>query len=136
MEGRSAVSPHALRPGADVRRPDPPGRGAALADELSLRPLGRALVSSRRARVVKPWVSVCDPTPAGPEASVSGNEQISLGFAGLHASPGAHVGHFYSSKKECRDFLVPFVQTGLERGDKCVCVMSPGAYFQRCNCSI
>ena len=53
--------------------------------------------------------------------------RVSLGFAGMYASVGDHIGHFYLNKKECRDFLVPFLQTGLEEGDKCVYVMSPGS---------
>ncbi len=53
--------------------------------------------------------------------------RVSLGFSGLLASVGDHIGHFYLTRREWRDFLVPFLQTGLQEGDKCVYVMSPGS---------
>ncbi len=53
--------------------------------------------------------------------------RVSLGFSGLHASVGDHIGHFYLTKDEWKDFLVPFLHTGLSAGDKCVYLMSSGS---------
>ena len=58
------------------------------------------------------------------------DSKVSLGFSGLYASVGDHIGHFYLTNAEWRDFLVPFLQTGLGEGDKCVYVMSPGSRRQ------
>ncbi len=55
------------------------------------------------------------------------DSKVSLGFSGLSASVGDHIGHFYLSTSEWKDFLVPFLQAGLQEGDKCVYVMSPGS---------
>jgi len=49
---------------------------------------------------------------------------IPLGFGGLTASIGDHIGHFYQTREEWLDLLIPFLKTGLEEGDKCVYVMS------------
>ncbi len=54
------------------------------------------------------------------------DSKVSLGFSGLSASVGDHIGHFYLSPSEWKDFLVPFLEAGLQEGDKCVYVMSPG----------
>lgn len=53
-------------------------------------------------------------------AGQSGNAQIFLGFGGLFAAAGDHIGHFYYTRDEWKDLLIPFLKTGLETGDKCV----------------
>jgi len=56
-----------------------------------------------------------------------GTERIALGFGGLHADAGDHIGAFYRSIDEWKELVVPYLQLGLEGDDKCVCVVSPGA---------
>ena len=45
---------------------------------------------------------------------------IDLGFGGLHASIGDHIGHFYRSREEWRLLVVGFLKAGLEASEKCV----------------
>ncbi len=47
---------------------------------------------------------------------------VPLGFGGLHASVGDHIGHFYEAEDGWKDALVPFLATGLAAGEKCVCI--------------
>lgn len=58
--------------------------------------------------------------PEGPK------DRVSLGFGNLYASPGDHIGHFYRTSEEWKDLVVSYHKTGLEAGDKCVYIMSPG----------
>ena len=58
------------------------------------------------------------------------NSRVPLGFGNLFASHGDHIGHFYESRDEWKSVLVPFLQTGLAAGDKCVYFMSAGAARQ------
>ena len=51
---------------------------------------------------------------------------VSLGFAGLYASAGDHLAHFYETAAEELDVLVSFLTAGLEAGDKCICLVSSG----------
>ena len=55
--------------------------------------------------------------------------RISLGFGGLHADAGDHIGHFYRTIDEWKELVIPFLHLGLEGDDKCVCVcvVSQGA---------
>lgn len=54
-------------------------------------------------------------------------DRIPVGFGHLSASVGDHIGHFYETPKERNNILVSFLTTGLEAGDRCVCIISPGA---------
>ena len=49
-------------------------------------------------------------------------EQIDLGFGELFAKSGDHIGHFYRSRENCKELLVPFLRKGLLTGDKCVSI--------------
>jgi hypothetical protein len=53
------------------------------------------------------------------------DERIPLGFSGLHANVGDHIGHFFNTSDEWESILIPYFKAGLERGDICVYVMSP-----------
>jgi hypothetical protein len=48
---------------------------------------------------------------------------IQTGIAELDLRPGDHVCAFYRSAVERDDLLMPFLRTGLQSGDKCVCVV-------------
>ncbi len=58
------------------------------------------------------------------------NDRVSLGFGGLYASPGDHIGHFYRTSEEERNLLVSFLKAGLEAREKCVALMSAGPRHQ------
>ncbi len=49
---------------------------------------------------------------------------VSLGFGDLYASPGDHIGHFYQSPEEEKNVLISFLKSGLEAGEKCICLTS------------
>ncbi len=53
-------------------------------------------------------------------------DRVALGFANLHASPGDHIGHFYQTRKEWKEVIVPYLKTGLEAGEKCVYLIPSG----------
>ena len=52
----------------------------------------------------------------GSDPGTSG--RVALGFGNLYASVGDHMGHFYQTKEEWKNILVPFLKAGLEAGDK------------------
>lgn len=52
---------------------------------------------------------------------------IALGFGGLQASVGDHIGHFYQTREEWKAILIPFLKAGLEAGDTCAYLMSPAS---------
>ncbi len=53
-------------------------------------------------------------------------ERIDLGFGGLSASAGDHIGHFYRTSDEEMNVLVSFLTAGLEASEKCVCLIGAG----------
>jgi len=53
-------------------------------------------------------------------------DRIDLGFGGLRAEAGSHIGHFYRTDEEWRDVMIPFLTVGLKRRDKCVCLVRRG----------
>jgi len=53
--------------------------------------------------------------------------RIALGFGGLNASMSDHIGHFYQSREEWQEVLIPFLKTGLEAGDRCAYLVHPAA---------
>ena len=57
-------------------------------------------------------------------------DRVSLGFGNLYASTGDHIGHFYQAGGEEEAVLVSFLQTGLEAGEKCVCLIGDGSKRQ------
>ena len=49
------------------------------------------------------------------------NGRVDLGFAGLTAAVGDHIGHYYQSESEAQALVVGFLAAGLQTGeDKCV----------------
>ena len=59
----------------------------------------------------------------GSEARPNG---IDLGFGGLSATVGGHIGHFYRSEQEMINVMGPYFTAGLKGGDKCILVCPPG----------
>lgn len=53
-------------------------------------------------------------------------DRVALGFGNLHASPGDHIGHFYQTRQEWKDVIVPFLKAGVEAGEKCVYLIPSG----------
>ena len=50
-----------------------------------------------------------------------GMDRVDLGFGGLSASIGDHIGHLYQTQEEWRTLLVGFLAAGLQTSDnKCV----------------
>lgn len=49
--------------------------------------------------------------------------EVSLGFGGLTLPLGSHVASFHYNLSGLRSIVVPFIQKGLEEGDKCICVI-------------
>ena len=55
--------------------------------------------------------------------------RVALGVGGLEAEPGDHICGVFSGAAQRDQVLIPFLQTGLAAGDKCICVVdgaSPG----------
>ena len=50
-------------------------------------------------------------------------ESVSLGFNGLEAQPGTHICGIYAGERQLNDIVVPFLETGLRAGDKCMCIV-------------
>ena len=70
------------------------------------------------------------PTHSRSDAASAQDGRVPLGFGNLFGSHGDHIGHFYETREEWKSVLVPFLQTGLTAGDKCVYFMSAGAARQ------
>jgi len=51
---------------------------------------------------------------------------IDLGFGGLSAAVGGHIGHFYRNEQEMMDVMGPYFEAGLKGGDKCTLVCRSG----------
>ncbi len=49
-----------------------------------------------------------------------------MGFGGLYASVGDHIGHFYQTGEERTNLVVSFLGAGLEAGEKCMYFMNSG----------
>lgn len=56
---------------------------------------------------------------------VSDEDGIPLGFGGVTASVGDHIAHFYKGPDQRFSVLGPYVSRGLQRGDRCACIVSP-----------
>ncbi len=63
-----------------------------------------------------------------PGTDVSGGENggVPMGFGGLFASVGDHIGHFYQTGEERTNLVVSFLRAGLEAGEKCMYFMNAG----------
>ena len=62
----------------------------------------------------------------GTDVSGAENGRIPMGFGGLYASVGDHIGHFYQTGEERTNLVVSFLRAGWEEGDKCRSFMNPG----------
>jgi hypothetical protein len=49
--------------------------------------------------------------------------KIPLGFCGINVPLGSHIAFFYRNLDELRALTVPFMEKGLEQGDRCICVV-------------
>jgi len=66
-----------------------------------------------------------DHAPEFASSSVSNSDGIPLGFGGVAASVGDHIAHFYKGPDQRFNVLGPYVARGLQRGDRCACIVSP-----------
>ena len=62
----------------------------------------------------------------GTDMSGGKNGRVPMGFGGLYASVGDHIGHFYQTGEERTNLVVSFLRAGLEAGEKCMYFMNPG----------
>ena len=53
-----------------------------------------------------------------------GEDQVFLGLSDLHVSKGDHVVQLYETREEWKSLVVPYLQTGLEAGEKCLYFMN------------
>ena len=49
--------------------------------------------------------------------------EVPLGLGGIAVPLGSHIASFYRNLSELRRIAVPFIQKGLEQGDRCICVV-------------
>ena len=50
-------------------------------------------------------------------------DSVSLGFNGLEAQPGTHICGIYAGERQLDEIVLPFLETGLCAGDKCMCIV-------------
>jgi len=53
------------------------------------------------------------------------NEGPPLGFGDVTADVGDHIAHFFRGEGQRFSVLGPYVETGLRRGERCVCISRP-----------
>lgn len=70
-------------------------------------------------------------TPAS-DPERQGPESVPLGVGGVSAAPDDHIAHFYRGADQRFSVLGPYVQTGLERGDRCVFISAPDVADELC----
>jgi KaiC/GvpD/RAD55 family RecA-like ATPase len=49
--------------------------------------------------------------------------RVPLGFGGIDVPLGSHLAFFYRNLDQLRALTVPFIEEGLEQGDRCTCVV-------------
>ena len=49
--------------------------------------------------------------------------KVPLGFGGINVPLGSHIALFYRNLHQLRAVTVPFIEKGLEQGDRCICVI-------------
>ena len=49
--------------------------------------------------------------------------KVPLGFGGINAPVGSHLSFFYRNLDQLRAVTVPFIEKGLEQGDRCIRVV-------------
>jgi len=70
----------------------------------------------------------CDTAMSDRDASHSPPQthaSIPLGFGEVTAGVGDHIAHFFRGEEQRFSVLGPYVETGLRRGDRCVCITDP-----------
>ncbi len=50
-------------------------------------------------------------------------QSVDLGFSGLEARPGTHICGIYAGQRQHDEIVLPFLETGLRAGDKCICIV-------------
>lgn len=50
-------------------------------------------------------------------------DSVDLGFNGLDARLGAHICGIYAGERQRDEIVLPFLETGLRAGDKCMCIV-------------
>jgi hypothetical protein len=50
-------------------------------------------------------------------------DSVDLGFNGLKVQPGAHICGIYTGERQRDEMVLPFLETGLRNGDKCMCIV-------------
>ena len=50
-------------------------------------------------------------------------DPVDLGFNGLTARRGAHICGIYAGERQRDEIVLPFLETGLRAGDKCMCIV-------------
>ncbi len=48
---------------------------------------------------------------------------VPLGFGGISIPLGSHIAAFYRNREEQRSIVVPFIETGLKRGARCIYII-------------
>jgi hypothetical protein len=54
-------------------------------------------------------------------------DTATVGVMGVALAPGDHVCAFYPGAAERNEILIPYLQEGLDAGDKCICIVSDAA---------
>lgn len=70
-----------------------------------------------------------DAAPPSPSPASS----TPLGFGDVSATPGDHIAHFFREADERFSVLGPYVETGLQRGDRCVFIADPDTGTALCD---
>jgi MEDS: MEthanogen/methylotroph, DcmR Sensory domain len=50
-------------------------------------------------------------------------DSVDLGFNGLKVQPGIHICGIYTGDRQRDEIVIPFLETGLRDGDKCMCIV-------------
>ena len=50
-------------------------------------------------------------------------DSVSMGFNGLEAQPGTHICGIYAGERQLNEIVLPFLESGLRAGDKCICIV-------------
>jgi len=50
-------------------------------------------------------------------------DSVDLGFNGLQVQPGIHICGIYAGERQRDEIVLPFLETGLRGGDKCMCII-------------
>ena len=56
------------------------------------------------------------------KSTTTEHTDIDLGFGELQVKSGDHIGHFYQSRENFKELLIPFLSKGLTTDDKCVSI--------------